>query len=94
MGETTGNGEHDAEAAADRLEAALARIAETLAKSPPMLTEPHQSLPGHTDIGTAQAATRLDSLIETVRAELIATGAPSDQTEPDRPDNPDRQDKD
>ena len=90
MGEsTTGNGGDDAEAAADRLEAALARIAETLAKSSPMLNEPHQSLPGHPDIGKGQVASRLDSLIETVRAELIATKGPSDKTAPDQQDNKD-----
>jgi hypothetical protein len=89
MGETTGNGEHDAEAAADRLEAALARIAEGLAKSPSMPHETHDSLPGRSDTGTAEAATRLDSLIETVRAELTATGGPVDQTDPERQDNKD-----
>ena len=89
MGETTGNGESDANAAAERLEAALARIAEGLAKSPSMPHETHESLPGRSDFGTAEVATRLDSLIETVRAELTATGGPDDKTDPDRPDNKD-----
>jgi hypothetical protein len=94
MGDTAGSGSgvgggDDADAAADRLEVALARIAEVLAKSPSMSDEIHESLPGHADIGTAEAATRLDSLIETVRAELIATGSSADKAGPDRQDNKD-----
>lgn len=66
MGETTIPPVDDAEAASVRLEAALARIADGLAKSPPVQEPP----PAVAD--TARLAARLDELIERVRGELAA----------------------
>ena len=68
MGETTGTGVDEAEAAAGRLETALARIAEGLAKTAPARDPASGAGPE-----TAALAERLDGLIEIVRAELTAT---------------------
>lgn len=68
MGETTGTGVDEAEAAAERLETALARIAEGLAKTAPARDPASGAGPD-----TAVLAERLDGLIEIVRAELTAT---------------------
>ena len=67
MGETTGTEADEAEEAAGRLEAALARIAASLAKS---TMAPN----------TALLAARLDGLIEIMRAELTAA-APVGKTD-------------
>jgi hypothetical protein len=67
MGETTEPGSEEAELAADRLEAALARIASGLAK-PALAADPAPAAgPDNTLL-----AGRLDALIERVRAELAA----------------------
>ena len=67
MGETTGTEADEAQEAAGRLEAALARIAASLAKS---TMAPN----------TALLAARLDGLIEIMRAELTAA-APVGKTD-------------
>ena len=71
MGETTGD---EAEAAAERLEAALARIAAGLAQQPPA----RDAAAGPDN---AALAARLDGLIDRVRAELTATAGLAGNTD-------------
>lgn len=72
MGETTGD---EAEAAAERLEAALARIAAGLAQQPPA----RDAAAAGPD--NAALAARLDGLIDRVRAELTATAGLAGNTD-------------
>lgn len=73
MGETSETIPDEAEAAADRLEAALARIATGLSK--PKL-ERHAAQAAGPD--TAILTARLDGLIDRVRQELAATAGKTD----------------
>lgn len=57
----------DQEAAADRLEAALERIAQAAAREPVHPTEPQQM------VDTEEIAARLDGLIDRLRTVLGAT---------------------
>ncbi len=72
MGDTTETGADEAEAAAERLEAALARIATGLSKPAPAGDAAPATAPDTAALDTAALASRLDGLIERVRAELTA----------------------
>ena len=74
MGETTETGTDEAEAAADRLEAALARIATHLSNPKATSGSEPTSQPAEMDHADASIlAARLDRRIERVRAGLTAT---------------------
>jgi hypothetical protein len=79
MGETTTPGVEEAEAAAERLEAALARIAEGLARPVPEPGPAPEAGPDTAMPGMAILAARLDGLIERVRAELTASAGVADK---------------
>ena len=73
MGETNETIPDEAEAAADRLEAALARIATGLSKPKPERCAAPAAGPD-----TAILTARLDGLIDRVRQELAATAGKTD----------------